>query len=52
MKQVTFTINQVQQIINTIASNIVAANCFDTLLMIKSEVDKQAAAPKQDVERS
>jgi len=40
MKNITFTIEQVQQIINTLLP-IPANDCFDTLLMIKTEIDKQ-----------
>ncbi len=47
MKEVTFTIDQVQQIINTLLP-IPAKDCFDTLLMIKIEIDKQKAQ-KSDV---
>lgn len=40
MKDIIFTPQQVQQIINTLLP-IPAKDCFDTLLMIKAEVDKQ-----------
>jgi hypothetical protein len=40
MKDIVFTAAQVQQIINTLLP-IPAKDCFDTLLMIKTEIDKQ-----------
>lgn len=40
MKNITFTIEQVQQIINTLLP-LPAKDCFDTLLMIKTEIDNQ-----------
>jgi hypothetical protein len=40
MKDIVFTAAQVQQIINTLLP-IAAKDCFDTLLMIKTEIDKQ-----------
>jgi hypothetical protein len=42
MKNIVFTAAQVQQIINTLLP-IPAKDCFDTLLMIKTEIDKQQA---------
>jgi len=40
MKKIEFTTEQVQQIVNTIAE-LPAKVCFDTLLMINKEVEKQ-----------
>jgi hypothetical protein len=47
MKEITFTAAQVQQIINTLLP-IPAKDCFDTLLMIKTEVDKQQTQTSDD----
>ena len=40
MKEITFTIDQVQQIINTLLP-LPAKDSFDTLLMIKNTIDQQ-----------
>ncbi len=42
VKDITFTPEQVQQIINTLLP-LPAKDCFDTLLMIKTEIDSQKA---------
>ena len=40
MEKITFTPDQVQQIINVLVE-MPAKHCFDVLLMIKNEVDQQ-----------
>ncbi len=47
MKDIVFTAAQLQQIINTLLP-IPAKDCFDTLLMIKTEIDKQQTKTSDD----